>query len=186
MEWIRQWIRNLVFFFVFLSAVMNFLPKGEEKKYIRFFMGMLLILIVIRPLLQLGNMETMINQNVLTGSIEESFEEMMRETGQQKITGTDYVKNACEREMKKQIEQLMQGYGYEIKSCKISFFDGDVLELQDIILKVKKEEDTDESIADSPETSEELMQSDPEKFLKNKLEEVYKIPEGNINISIQG
>ena len=113
MEWISQWIQNLAFFFVFLSAIMNFLPKGEEKKYIRFFMGMLLILVLIKPLLQLGNLEEVINQKVLSGSIEESFEEMMRETGQQEITETDYVKNACEREMKEQIEQLMQEYGYE-------------------------------------------------------------------------
>ena len=97
MEWISLWIQNLAFFFVFLSAIMNFLPKGEEKKYIRFFMGMLLILVLIKPLLQLGDLEEVINQKVLSGSIEESFEEMMRETGQQEITGTDYVKNACER-----------------------------------------------------------------------------------------
>lgn len=178
MEWISLWIQNLAFFFVFLSAIMNFLPKGEEKKYIRFFMGMLLILVLIKPLLQLGDLEEVINQKVLSGSIEESFEEMMRETGQQEITGTDYVKNACERKMKEQIEQLMQEYGYEIKTCKITFFDGDVLELQDISVSVKEKE--------TPDGSDENRMSDQEKFLKNKLEEVYKIPEGNINISIQG
>ncbi|MGN1140796.1 MAG: stage III sporulation protein AF [Oliverpabstia sp.] len=178
MEWISQWIQNLAFFFVFLSAIMNFLPKGEEKKYIRFFMGMLLILVLIKPLLQLGDLEEVINQKVLSGSIEESFEEMMRETGQQEIMGTDYVKNACEREMQEQIEQLMREYGYEIKSCKITFFDGDVLELQDISIKVKEKE--------TPDSLDDSRKSDPEKFLKNKLEEVYKIPEGNINISIQG
>ena len=64
MDGIRQWIQNLTFFFIFLSAVMNFLPKGEEKKYVRFFMGMLLLLIVIKPLLQLGNMETVMKQKV--------------------------------------------------------------------------------------------------------------------------
>ena len=72
----------------------------------------------------------------------------------------------------------MQEYGYEVKSCKITFFDGDVLELQDISMRVKEKE--------TPDGSDENRTSDQEKFLKNKLEEVYKIPEGNINISIQG
>ena len=39
---------------------------------------------------------------------------------------------------------------------------------------------------ETPDGSDENRMSDQEKFLKNKLEEVYKIPEGNINISIQG
>ena len=32
----------------------------------------------------------------------------------------------------------------------------------------------------------ENAKADAEKFLKNRIEEVYKIPGGNINISIQG
>ena len=178
MDGIRQWIQNLTFFFIFLSAVMNFLPKGEEKKYVRFFMGMLLLLIIIKPLLQLGNMETVMKQKVLAGSIEETFEEIMRESVQQDITGMDYIKNACEREMKEQIKQLMQEYGYEVKTCSITFFEGDALELQSIRLKVKKTENQDQTA--------ENAKADAEKFLKNRIEEVYKIPGGNINISIQG
>ena len=157
---------------------MNFLPKGEEKKYVRFFMGMLLLLIVIKPLLQLENMETVMKQKVLAGSIEETFEEIMRESVQQDITGMDYIKNACEREMKEQIKQLMQEYGYEMKTCSITFFEGDALELQSIRLKVKKTENQDQTA--------ENAKVDAEKFLKNRIEEVYKIPGGNINISIQG
>ena len=178
MDGIRQWIQNLTFFFIFLSAVMNFLPKGEEKKYVRFFMGMLLLLIVIKPLLQLGNMETVMKQKVLAGSIEETFEEIMRESVQQDITGMDYIKNACEIEMKEQIKQLMQEYGYEMKTCSITFFEGDALELESIRLKVKKTENQDQTA--------ENAKADAEKFLKNRIEEVYKIPGGNINISIQG
>lgn len=186
MEWIHQWVRNLAFFFVFLSALMNFLPGGEEKKYIRFFMGMLLLLILVKPILGLGDLGEFLEQQVLADSIEESFAEMMRETDQQEITGADYVKNACERQVEEQIGQLMEGYGYQVKECRISFFDGDVLEMNEIVLRVKKKEQAQERQGEMTETWTEDSGEEQEKFLKNKLEEVYNIPVGNINISIQG
>ena len=43
MEWLARWVRNLAFYFIFLSVLMNVIPQGEERKYIRFFMGLLLI-----------------------------------------------------------------------------------------------------------------------------------------------
>ena len=40
MEWLARWVRNLAFYFIFLSVLMNVIPQGEERKYIRFFMGL--------------------------------------------------------------------------------------------------------------------------------------------------
>lgn len=177
MEWLAEWIRNLAFYFIFLSAIMNLLPGGEEKKYIRFFMGMLLILLLLRPMLQWGDWEEKLEKEVLSDSLEEAFEEMMRETGRQELAGEAYVKHACEREVEHQLETFFSEYGYEIVKCEISFFDGDLLELEGISLTAKKTEKI---------TDEKASVWEQEEFLKNKLEEVYNIPEGNINISIQG
>ena len=37
MEWLARWVRNLAFYFIFLSVLMNVIPQGEERKYIRFY-----------------------------------------------------------------------------------------------------------------------------------------------------
>lgn len=171
MEWLMQWVENLAFYFIFLSALVHFIPGREERKYIRFFMGILLILLILEPILEIDHMGEELEQSVLAHSLEESFEEMLRETGRQEIVGNVYVKEACEREMSQQVELLLKGYGYRLLSCEISFFDGELLELQEISLAVERTEEAGEK---------------GEVFLKNKLEEVYNIPEGNINISIQG
>ena len=128
MEWLAEWVKNLAVYFIFLSALLHFLPEGEERKYIRFYMGILLILLILRPFLQIGDWD-------------------------------------------RQLEQLTENCGYELVSSRITFFEGEELELQDISLWVKKEGEAAEG---------------DEKFLKSRLEEVYNIPEGNINISIQG
>lgn len=171
MEWLTRWVKNLAFYYIFLSALMHLLPGGEERKYIRFFMGIMLLLFFLNPLLQMGDWDEKLEQAALTHAIEEEFEEMMRETGRQELAGADYVKRACEKEMKQQVKQLTEKWGYTMISCDISFFDGELLELREISLKVKG-------------VGEDIWRE--EIFLKSKLEEVYNIPEGNINISIQG
>ncbi|MCI5700426.1 MAG: stage III sporulation protein AF [Lachnospiraceae bacterium] len=77
MELIYEWMRNLVFYSLLVSVVMNVLPDSEYQKYIRFFLGMLLIIVVITPVLQiLGLDETLAaNYNIL--SLEESWQETM-------------------------------------------------------------------------------------------------------------
>lgn len=77
MELIYEWMRNLVFYSLLVSVVMNVMPDSEYQKYIRFFLGMLLIIVVITPVLQiLGLDETLAaNYNIL--SLEESWQETM-------------------------------------------------------------------------------------------------------------
>lgn len=49
MEEITGWVRNLVFYLVFLTLVLNLLPAGKYEKYVRLFAGMVLVLVAIRP-----------------------------------------------------------------------------------------------------------------------------------------
>ena len=42
-EMIYGWMKNLAFFFIFMTAVLNCLPDNRYRKYVRFFLGMLVI-----------------------------------------------------------------------------------------------------------------------------------------------
>lgn len=48
-EQIYQWMKNLVFFYVIFQAILQLLPEKKYEKYVRFYMGLLLILIMLSP-----------------------------------------------------------------------------------------------------------------------------------------
>ena len=48
-ESIYSWIQNLACFFILASAVMHFLPENSYKKYVQFYMGLMLILVILSP-----------------------------------------------------------------------------------------------------------------------------------------
>lgn len=51
MEGLYGWVKNIVFYLIFLTVLMGLLPSGKYEKYIRLFAGMILILIVASPFL---------------------------------------------------------------------------------------------------------------------------------------
>lgn len=57
LEYIYNWIENITFYLVILVAVMQMIPQNSYQKYIRFFAGMILILMLVSPMLKLFGME---------------------------------------------------------------------------------------------------------------------------------
>lgn len=47
-----EWIQNLAFYLVIMTAVLEVLPGNTYKKYIQFFTGLVLILLVVTPILK--------------------------------------------------------------------------------------------------------------------------------------
>lgn len=48
-----EWIKNLAFYLVIMTAVLEVLPGDTYRKYIRFFTGLVMILLVVTPILKL-------------------------------------------------------------------------------------------------------------------------------------
>ena len=52
-EAIYTWMQNIVFFLVIVTAVLEVLPGTSYQKYIRFFTGLILMLLLLTPFLSL-------------------------------------------------------------------------------------------------------------------------------------
>ena len=53
---IYEWMENIAFYLVILVAIMQMIPKNSYQKYIRFFAGMILILMLAGPILRIFGM----------------------------------------------------------------------------------------------------------------------------------
>ena len=49
---IYLWVQNLAFYMVMVTAVMHVIPNTEYKRYIRFFTGMVLVVMLTAPFLK--------------------------------------------------------------------------------------------------------------------------------------
>ena len=52
LDMVYSWMKNTAFYLVIMTAVLEVLPGNTYKKYVRFFTGLVLILIVLSPVLK--------------------------------------------------------------------------------------------------------------------------------------
>ena len=52
MSTIYDWVKNLVFYYIMMTAVLHLLPNNNYQKYVRFFGGLLLVVILLNPILE--------------------------------------------------------------------------------------------------------------------------------------
>lgn len=56
-DYIYEWIQNVAFYLVLVTAVLHVVPNQSYRKYIRFFTGLVLILMIMTPVLKLFGTE---------------------------------------------------------------------------------------------------------------------------------
>ena len=114
---VYQWARNLAVYYIILTALMHIMPNAQYGRYIRSFMGILLILIVASPLLNLLHLEERMDGLFHKKMLEEEF--LQSEWGQMQgeETAREYYMRAYEQEIAGQIrgslEDILEG------SCEV-------------------------------------------------------------------
>ena len=74
---IYAWIRNLACFFVIFSGILHLLPDNSYKRYLQYYMGLLLILVLLSPVLRISGI-----QNKVEVYVKEFYEELEKEREQ--------------------------------------------------------------------------------------------------------
>lgn len=56
-DYIYDWLKNLAFYMILVTAILQILPDNSYQKYIRFFTGLILVIILMGPILKLVGMK---------------------------------------------------------------------------------------------------------------------------------
>ena len=122
-EAIYNWIRYLAVFYILLTMILHLVPTEKYQRYVRLFMGLLLITMLLTPVLDiLGK----------GGEFTTSFREIYEKEEQSKIQleieklQEKWLEKGCEQEIQQNICQLLQKKGIEIKGCKVHIEGGAV------------------------------------------------------------
>lgn len=146
-ELLFDWARNILFFMVFLSVISHLLADRSYEKYIRFFAGMVLILITISPLK--GGLDFQEQAGILFEEFSDFWEK--QQAGE---VLADVDKNRMgvffseyKKETEKRIGEMAEAEGFVCRGVEVTLQErsesSDYGRVEKIRLHLKKEENVD-------------------------------------------
>ena len=116
-EELYLWIRNLAVFYIFFTAVLNLIPDQKYEKYVRFFMGLLLIFMMSTPIFSILGKGSELTESFLDNFSEENREKELREFQNiQKV----YLEKGYELELEQKIRETLEKRGIEVYKVKVN------------------------------------------------------------------
>ncbi len=107
LDLVYEWLQNMVFFLLLAGVILDALPGNSYRKYVRFFAGMIVVLLLISPLLKLGGLADVFDERYRERDLEwmAQEKEQMESYFEQAATA---VENA-DREEKIEVEEIRIG-----------------------------------------------------------------------------
>ena len=102
MKELYQWLQDLAVYLILVSAILQALPHESYQKYIRFFSGLVLIILLMTPLLRLTDMEDSFRSRVQEQNMEQESASFLEEIREKQEEGKGEM--TLETEEKEQIE----------------------------------------------------------------------------------
>lgn len=132
MGYIYNWVKNLVCFYLLLTVVQHLLPQKNYQKYVRFFSGMLLTILVVSPVLSLLGSEELLRQKISQMEFFQDMDNIKLDTEHLEMTqkevylreyenaiGMDVSRMAEEKQLAAQEVNVHLTQEYEVESIEM-------------------------------------------------------------------
>lgn len=187
---IYQWIKNIAFYMILITAVMNVIPNHNYKKYINLFTGMVMIILVLAPISSVLELNTRLDTNFIKNMYNQELSSMKFDTYDISKESTSKMFDEYENEIGQQIEKLVNEEGYYMVKADIILNEDEESDhygnLESIDVQISKEEEQNQKIAvDKIEISKNQIENPEEISVKNVIDDFYNLGLDNINVSIQ-
>lgn len=172
MEEFYGWLRNMICYLCLFHLLLQLLPEGGFRKYIRFFGGILLLLMVIGPLADTAGVAADFEKSWRLEELKEQAAELQRMGESMEELRSDQVERAFEAELKRQAEEVVRAWDGEPEQTDFSFSeerDG-VRSVSGIQVLMRLPEEAAEGTVDS---------------VRRELGEIFRVPERQITIRVQ-
>lgn len=123
MQYVYDWIKNIVVYLILVNVIMNLLGKSNFKKYIGIFTGLLLVVLVITPIMKLckwdGTFDYYFDANNFVVEAEDLSTKMSdMEKGQKERIIKEY-----KMKIKEQVKQLVKAQDMYLVDVKIEMIE---------------------------------------------------------------
>lgn len=198
-NFISQWIKSVVMIFIVISILEIVIPNSNLKKYVNMFIGFLIIIVVVTPIVKLLDRHYDIEKEIFRNIVEE-IEIQNYDNEKILLVQENQIKELYINKIKADVSQILKEVtDYDISTINISIYEDDInfgnIKDVEIVLKDKKNENIegDDSIKvinieeislKNQEKNEDLSLTAEKEKIIEYLHDRYKVSKDNIKVFI--
>lgn len=182
MDIIYGWVKNLVCFYIFVTAVLHLLPKESYRKYVKFFTGLLLVVLVLTPVFSILQGEENLYDRIEQAGFFQELDNLKLDTAYLETSQQEIYRKEYEKAISMDIEQIAKRQELKVNKVEVSLTEE--CRVEKIYLEVglgeKERAYTEKALfsegAEYPAVYE----------LQKELGDFYQVEEEQVEIVVQG
>lgn len=120
MDQLYGWVRNITYYLILITVITNLLPNKKYEKYIKLFAGMVLILLVLKPLTGSLRLEDKITYYFESISFQNEAEDLKKEILGMEDFRLSQIISQYESAVAQDLEQMTRDAGFYPKDTRVS------------------------------------------------------------------
>ena len=181
MSYIYNWVKNLVCFYLLLTVVQHLLPKNSYQKYVRFFSGMLLTILVVSPVLSLLGDEELLRQKISQTEFFQDMDNIKLDTEHLETTQKEMYLREYENAVGMDVSRMAEEKQLAVQEVNVHLTQE--YEVETIEMTVKRKEDNSVFVQKAAYANHDAEYPSVHE-LRQTLMEFYRLDEEQITILV--
>lgn len=128
-DW-REWLKQMVFCICFLELLYQILPGKNWKKYLKFTGGLVFVLVLFQPVLQIFSFEGKLEQAVWKWQIKEESMQLQEARKELEELQNEQIRQSYCRELERQIQERTEYYGGKVQRVQVTLSQGENMQME--------------------------------------------------------
>lgn len=128
-DW-REWLKQMVFCICFLELLYQILPGKNWQKYLKFTGGLVFVLVLFQPVLQIFSFEGKLEQAVWKWQIKEESMQLQEARKELEELQNEQIRQSYCRELERQIQERTEYYGGKVQMVQVTLSQGENMQME--------------------------------------------------------
>ena len=128
-DW-REWLKQMVFCICFLELLYQILPGKNWQKYLKFTGGLVFVLVLFQPVLQIFSFEGKLEQAVWKWQIKEESMQLQEARKELEELQNEQIRQSYCRELERQLQERTEYYGGKVQRVPVTLSQGENMQME--------------------------------------------------------
>ena len=128
----REWLKQVIFCICFLEFLYQILPGKKWQKYLKFTGGLVFVLVLFQPVLQVFSLDRKLEQAAWKWQIREESVQLQEAQKELEELQNEQIRQSYCRELERQIQDSTEYCGGKVQRVQVTLSQGENMQIEKV------------------------------------------------------